>query len=420
MIRPVQWACLVALLAATAWAVSTVFDLRLASGAIYPPYSSLRADPLGTKGLYESLERLPEMEVRRQFRHPRHLPEGKGRGLWVIGLPAWELNGSEEEVRSIERFVRTGGRLVVALSGSSFASLQWNLSRRGTNVPPPGTGVGPASQSGEDPSVVDLGARWGFQLRDVDDKTTPPLGAGLNAICDPLFLPVPALAWHSPASFVSLSSEWHSVAQIGTNTVLMERSLGNGTVVLASDCYLLSNEALRLHRATEFLSWLVSDGQSIWFNETHLGIQENPGVMTLVHRYRLTPFLWACLGVAFLFIWQSAASFNASTEIEAKGSVAVRGRDSVSGLVGLLRRNLPATELLSCCVREWSRSGHGNRTVAPERLVTVQQIIDRENALPARGRNVLTVYRDITQALALPGHKATCDSKQPSATSSQT
>ena len=191
-------------------------------------------------------------------------------------------------------------------------------------------------------------------------------------------------------------------------------------MVLASDSYLLSNEALRRHRATEFLSWLVQDGKIIWFNETHLGIQENPGVMTLVHRYRLTPFLWACIALAFLFIWQSAASFNTSIETEAQGSVAVRGRDSASGLVGLLRRNLPATELLSYCVREWSRSGHGNRTVAPERLTAVQQIIDRENALPARGRNVLTVYRDITQALAVPGPKTIRDSKHPSPPPTQT
>ncbi len=35
--------------------------LRFESGDVYPPYSSLRADPLGCKALYESLGRVADL-----------------------------------------------------------------------------------------------------------------------------------------------------------------------------------------------------------------------------------------------------------------------------------------------------------------------------------------------------------------------
>ena len=40
-----------------------LFQLRFEQGDIYPAYSSLRADPLGTKVFYESLETLPGLSV---------------------------------------------------------------------------------------------------------------------------------------------------------------------------------------------------------------------------------------------------------------------------------------------------------------------------------------------------------------------
>ena len=38
--------------------VIRLFQLRFEAGDVYPPYSSYRADPLGTRALYQSLENL--------------------------------------------------------------------------------------------------------------------------------------------------------------------------------------------------------------------------------------------------------------------------------------------------------------------------------------------------------------------------
>jgi hypothetical protein len=52
-----------------------LFDLRFEAGDVYPEYSSLRADPLGTMAFYESLEKVPGLSVRRDFSASDRLPE---------------------------------------------------------------------------------------------------------------------------------------------------------------------------------------------------------------------------------------------------------------------------------------------------------------------------------------------------------
>ena len=54
-----------------------LFLLRFAAGDVYPPYSSLRADPLGAMALCESLAKLPGLTVRRDLSEANKLPGEK-------------------------------------------------------------------------------------------------------------------------------------------------------------------------------------------------------------------------------------------------------------------------------------------------------------------------------------------------------
>ena len=65
------------LLAGFGFALLRLLQMRFETGDIYPPYSSLRVDPLGTRALFDSLERLPELVVSRHFRPLTRLPEGR-------------------------------------------------------------------------------------------------------------------------------------------------------------------------------------------------------------------------------------------------------------------------------------------------------------------------------------------------------
>src|SRR5882762_1673084 len=55
-----------------------LFNLRFEVGDVYPLYSSLRSDPLGTMAFCESLEKMPGLSVWRDFEAGNRLPEGKG------------------------------------------------------------------------------------------------------------------------------------------------------------------------------------------------------------------------------------------------------------------------------------------------------------------------------------------------------
>src|SRR5258708_2021039 len=100
-----------------AYGLFQLFKLRFDVGDIYPEYSSLRSDPLGTMALYESLERIPGLAVRRDFLAANQLPEGRRVTYLHLGRRASEWNRMPEElVKEIEDFLGRGGRLAIALA----------------------------------------------------------------------------------------------------------------------------------------------------------------------------------------------------------------------------------------------------------------------------------------------------------------
>ena len=80
-----------------------LLKLRFEAGDVYPPYSSLRADPLGTMAFYEALERIPEMAVERDFSANNRLPGGKNTTYLHLGAGTreWEWI-DDEEFRTID------------------------------------------------------------------------------------------------------------------------------------------------------------------------------------------------------------------------------------------------------------------------------------------------------------------------------
>ena len=57
-----------ALAAVFALGVGHLFQLRFSLGDVYPPYSTLRTDPLGAKAIYEALAAQPALSVERNLR----------------------------------------------------------------------------------------------------------------------------------------------------------------------------------------------------------------------------------------------------------------------------------------------------------------------------------------------------------------
>jgi len=101
--------------AALVFGLVRLFELRLGQGDLYPPYSTLRADPLGASVLYESLERVPHAAARRCFEAEFKDDTGRGKALFVLGARPYSVHWlSRSEFETMQRFVFNGGRVVIA------------------------------------------------------------------------------------------------------------------------------------------------------------------------------------------------------------------------------------------------------------------------------------------------------------------
>src|SRR5947207_12523055 len=120
MMNKVQLILVLMMSGAFLFGLSHLFKLRFEAGDIYPEYSSLRADPLGAKVFYESLDNL--LSVRRNYRPFAKLGEGRDTTLFYLGSRATLMLDSisdvrllPEEFKSLESFVVAGGRAVISL-----------------------------------------------------------------------------------------------------------------------------------------------------------------------------------------------------------------------------------------------------------------------------------------------------------------
>src|SRR5260370_37225360 len=116
MTRRLPFLILLFCAAAFAFGLFELFKLRYEAGDVYPPYSSLRSDPLGTMAFYESLARMPGISVRRDFSADNRLPTGREVAyLHLAGSSEEWASMPEALVEEVDGFLARGGRLVVTL-----------------------------------------------------------------------------------------------------------------------------------------------------------------------------------------------------------------------------------------------------------------------------------------------------------------
>jgi hypothetical protein len=207
----------------------------------------------------------------------------------------------------------------------------------------------------------------------------------------------PSISWHSGLVFTNLNQAWRIVYSRGSEPVLVERKFGSGSVVLSTDSYFISNEAMAKERHADLLAWVVSPSRRVVFDEAHLGIVQSPGVSTLIRKYRLHGLVVGLLLLAALFIWKNSVPFVPTRGNEALEAF-VAGRDSAAGFVNLLRRHVSSKELLNVCLVEWKKSfAHGKYSAS--RMRRVEAMIKAEMTLSAMERNPVRTYQAICRAL---------------------
>ena len=370
-----------------------LFQLRFEAGDVYPPYSSLRSDPLGTRALYESLERMPDLVVTRHFLNPDRLPPPEGTTLILAGLARHMLGGSGQGAQALKRFVVSGGRVVLMLRA---VQPQRPADGGDPDEPCPPEGDAPNANEAEAGAAApsrppSLDASWGYALETLERD---PLAR--EARRDPAAsgdLP-PTIAWHSQMVLVPQHPDWQVCYRLDGRPVIMARRLGKGRIIVGTDSYLLSNEALRNHRQAGLLNWMAGTGRRVVFDETHFGIQHQPGVSSLIRRYRLHGLIAGLVLWALLYIWRNNRPFPPVPSAPSNDGFRLSGQDADSALVGLIARHLPDDRLVATCVREHEKSLGRPGSDTDERLARIKRLASEAGGDP------VTTYQSICRILA--------------------
>ncbi len=380
------------------YGVTHLLMLRFKKGDVYPPYSSFRSDPLGTKAFYEGLRLLQGIEAVHNVEPLQRVSGLSETALFLFGLEAPSFSTMHEvSVKALEQAALGGGRVVISFvpTRAQSAPCPENKEKPSRRREENADKQRDEEQDPEEEQIlyrkenVDLSKRWGVKTEPSTEKN-----AEASLIGPEKDLPA-SLAWNSTLVFEPQDADWHVIYTRVGKPVLIERSYGKGSIVLSSDSFFLSNEAMKSKRSPELLSWLCGSHRKIVFDETHLGVLKSPGIATLLRKYGLAPFFISLIVLALIAIWKQAARLVPVYE-EEKGISIDPGKDAFAGFTNLLRRNISPDYLLFACLEEWKHSFTHGRQNLSALLPRIQEIITQDRAKPKKNRNPVEVYRKIS------------------------
>ncbi|MDM8525020.1 DUF4350 domain-containing protein [Desulfococcaceae bacterium HSG8] len=334
-----------AVFAAFIMGVVELFSLGFERGDMYPAYSSLRSDPLGTKGFCESLENLPDVSIIRNFRPLSEMPGSENTTFFYLGAQIHQLMFiNEDQLKSLERLAAEGGRLIFSFFPVKEKQMEKKVNKSELKITP----------------FFPITTRWGINfayLRYNGKNRTYLKKADIRDASSGNSLP-PSVPWHTALYFDEPPAPWKVIYEREGRPVIIEKPFGRGQIIFCSDSYFFSNEALQKERNPELLAWLMGKNTRVIFDEYHFGIQETPGLVALAIEYRLHGALWGIILLAVLFIWKHATYFVPPRDDEyPEGNYGLSSeRDYTEGLISLLKRNIPKQDILEICVKEWEKN----------------------------------------------------------------
>ena len=346
----------IALLAATG--IYHIFSIRFKIGDVYPAYSSLRTDPLGTKVFFESLSDLKDYNLERDYDSVPKWEGNKYTTLFLLGTHPAILEISNKENRQILSWILSAGtRVVISLSSQKASFLADSIKGEELKKDKKEENNSKKDEKNEDPDTktdYSLTKLLGFKIAPyMKDQTESAELSYLNTEID-----LPKSLKYKPMNyFTDLKEGWEVLYSQKNEPVIIFRKYGQGTIILCADSYMFSNEAMVSHRYPRLLSWLIGPGKKIYFDESHFGIQKKTGIIDLAYKYRLQGVIFVFILLAILYIWKNAIAFVPPPNNSYDRTRIIRAdRDYLDGLISLLQRYIPENELIKTCIVEWEKT----------------------------------------------------------------
>jgi len=309
-----------------------LLQIDFASGDVYPDYSSLRSDSSGSKLLYDTLARVPGIAVSRNLL-PLDYLNGSDSVVLLLNVSPYSLNAA---------FLKTADTL--AARGNRVVTAMRELEQFEDTGKPEVTG----------PLEKTWRVRLGFDSKASADRRL----------------------------FIRDATGWNVMEQSGTKLLAIERTVGKGSEVLFSDSGSFGDQSVADNAGFTRVSAAIGPYTKIVFDEQHLGIQQSGSVVGLARRFHLTGMALGLAICAALFIWRNAAAFpppQLFTKNAAHEATDISGRGSRSGLLTLLRRHVPASDLARLSWKEWLSTGR--RATTPENIARAEEVL-RNSADP--------------------------------------
>jgi hypothetical protein len=420
--------------------VVKLFLLRFETGDVYPAYSSLRSDPLGSRAFYSSLENINAARVSRNYLTLRNLKFKERTALFYVGIAAINSESvSAEWLNVFERLTNTGGRLLLSFLPVEKKPADWRMSKcfaptekvEDKEKTQPNDGPNDSENFSEQPpaenpsntsnnddnkpqkargsqipdtpgNCVSLKEQWGLTLAFADEPADTAVNRSDDLSQTHIRGLPESISWHTALYFDELEDVWRVIYTADGRPVIIERPYGKGSLVLAADSFFLSNEALRSERYPELLAWMIAESSQVVFDETHFGIFKHPGVLSLIKNYRFQWFIFGVAILALLFIWKNSVYFvpplKSSRSRQSKDFVS--DRESTRGLISLLRRNIPKRQLLQTCVREWERSIQSEKRFRNDKFKQIRSVLQKIAAQSSKSINPVGGYRRIIKIIS--------------------
>ncbi|MGB5748375.1 MAG: DUF4350 domain-containing protein [Desulfobacterales bacterium] len=417
--------------------VVNLFVLRFATGDVYPAYSSLRSDPLGTRALYESLDNIDGIAVRRNYHLLESLTFEPQTTFFYLGTAAGEFGSVPKEMIEVfDRLTQSGGRLVLTflpVTKNHETKAKKNLSakkketvnnksetktkgnsgsarragKRKSSTPSRGKSGskkidenGVAKDSGQK-NLVSVKTHWGIGMvfKDYlpvkDDKHL-----SIDATSNRRDLP-PVISWHTNLYFDLFDDAWQTLYSYEGLPLIVERAYGKGSILVCADSYFMSNEALRSERHPQLLVWLIGGNSTIIFDEAHFGIHKQPSVAQLIRRYRFHWVFATLVVLALLFVWKSAAYFvPPSADDGLNGADVVSEKDYTQGLIALLRRNITDNQILQVCAKEWEQTFKKSKRTRAIALERIRGLAGTGSTGPKMSKDPVKEFRKISKLIS--------------------
>lgn len=359
-----------------------LLQIRFSMGDAYPPYSSFRSDPMGTKALWVSLDELEGIEAVRHLGRSRKL-EHANSTIFYFGVSPWLYDNVQKSYwEEILPLAQNGNHLVLGFGpANSLVSAGEEILER----------VSKEDEEPRDPLAFKM--RTFESSPDANKRFMPAKAPEIREAARRIESPLPeVLPWRGNSYFLDLAPGWEVIYTVEDKPVVISKQSDGVSAILTTDSYFFSNLALWEARQPELLTWFMGGKSRIVFEETHLGLNASTNLMGLIRQFGLHGFLIGLILLGLLFIWQQAGSLLPPIEAEKRGTA--QGKHAASGLMNLLGRGIPEKNLLDTCFQEWRKNLKAHQPMLRSREPEVEAFL-RSQATEKPSELLVTHYNEI-------------------------